>query len=85
MSYNLSVLASDIPANKEVALPQDRFFACGNVQELEKRMSELLKRGLTDAEKDDFHQQLTEKYNWAIIAEQTVGVYEKTARGQTKY
>jgi len=34
MSYGLPVLVSDIPANKEVELPDERYFKCGNVNDL---------------------------------------------------
>jgi len=34
MSYGLSVLVSDIPANKEVELPAHRYFKCGDVEDL---------------------------------------------------
>ena len=34
MSYGLPVLVSDIPANKEVALPADRYFRCGDTDDL---------------------------------------------------
>jgi len=34
MSYGLPVLVSDIPANKEVELPAERYFRCGDVDEL---------------------------------------------------
>ena len=30
MSYGLPVLISDIPANKEVELPKERYFRCGD-------------------------------------------------------
>ncbi len=77
MSYDLPVLASDIPANKEVDLPRERFFRCGDVNELSKKISSLLERGLSVIEKADYHKQIAEKYNWSTIAEQTVRVYEK--------
>lgn len=31
MSYGLSVLASDIPANRQAGLPDERFFAPGDI------------------------------------------------------
>ena len=34
MSYVLPVLVSDIPANKEVELPAERYFRCGDVDDL---------------------------------------------------
>ena len=77
MSYELPVLVSDIPANLEVDLAADRFFRCGDIGQLRDSISALLVKGLPDSERADYKAQLTEKYNWLKIAEQTVEVYEK--------
>ena len=77
MSYGLSVLVSDIPENREVELPNDRYFRCGDVNDLCKKMEILLNKELTEVEKRNFNFQLTEKYNWSAIAEQTIEVYKK--------
>jgi hypothetical protein len=34
LSYGLPALVSDIPANKEVDLPAERYFRCGDVDDL---------------------------------------------------
>ena len=39
MSYGLPVLVSDIPANKEVELPDERYFKCGDVGDLKEKLS----------------------------------------------
>ena len=83
MSYGLAVLVSDIPANKEVALANERFFRCGDVEELRQKIEMLFKKGLAESEVLDFRLQIAEKYNWLIIAEQTVAVYEKTLSGRS--
>lgn len=77
MSYGLSVLVSDIPANLEVGLPAERYFRCGDETDLREKMDVLLQKELTEMEKRDLRFQVTEKYNWLKIAEQTVKVYEK--------
>ncbi len=79
MSYSLSVLVSDIPANTEVDLPKERFFKCGDVDDLKSKIKKLLDTGISEAEKADFKLLLIEKYNWLKIAEQTVRVYEQTS------
>ena len=78
MSYGLSVLVSDIPANLEVDLPGERFFKCGDINDLRNKIKNLLVSNISDNEKKDFQLQITEKYNWQKIAEQTVKVYEQT-------
>jgi glycosyltransferase involved in cell wall biosynthesis len=37
MSYGLPVLVSDIPANKEIELPAERYFRCGDVEDLREK------------------------------------------------
>jgi glycosyltransferase involved in cell wall biosynthesis len=77
MSYGLSVLVSDIPANLEVGLSKDRYFRCGNVSDLKGKMESLLKIRITEEERQTIRNQIKEKYNWEKIAEQTLKVYEK--------
>ena len=50
MSYGLPVLVSDIPANKEVELPAERYFRCGDVDDLKAKMEVLLEKGLSEKE-----------------------------------
>lgn len=80
MSYGLPVVVSDIPANKEVELPSDRFFNCGNTDELRNTLEKLLEKNLTIEEKYLIQKQILEKYNWDLIAKQTVSIYEKALR-----
>ena len=77
MSYGLPVIVSDITANKEVILPPERFFRCGEVAELRTKLDQFFDRGLSATEQHDYKQQLSEKYNWRKIADQTISVYEK--------
>lgn len=79
MSYGLPVLVSDIPANKEVDLPDERYLKCGDVDDLKAKMERLLHKELTEVAKRDLLLQIAEKYNWLKIAEQTVEVYRKAA------
>jgi glycosyltransferase involved in cell wall biosynthesis len=82
LSYGLPVLVSDIPANQEVGLPGERYFRVGNVRDLQGKMAALLEQEMDSAEKAWIDRQLTEKYNWEIIARQTLAVYEKTLAGE---
>ena len=77
MSYGLSVLVSDIPANKEVGLPEDRYFRCGDVIDLKRKLSLLLDHELSMTELKRMREQLEKKYDWDSIADQTIGVYRK--------
>lgn len=80
LSYGLPVLVSDIPANKEVDLPSERYFRCGDIDDLKEKMEALLEVKLSEREKEEIRSQIKEKYNWDRIAEQTIEVYRKALR-----
>jgi glycosyltransferase involved in cell wall biosynthesis len=84
MGYGLPVLVSDIPANLEVDLPAERYFKCGNEDDLRGKMVSLLEAGLSEAERRDMRLRVAEKYNWLKIAEQTVEVYRKALAGKRR-
>lgn len=73
MSFNLKVLASNIPANLEVGLDKNDYFAVGDENDLrEKILTKISERS------DKNHIELLRiKYNWDIIAEETFNIYNK--------
>ncbi len=77
MSYGLPALVSDIPANKEIELPAERYFRCGDVDDLKEKMEVLMEKGLSEEQRQEIQNQIEEKYNWDSIAEQTIAVYRK--------
>lgn len=81
ISYELPVLVSDIPANKEVPLPEFRFFPVGNIDKLSKKMTELFKYGISEEERQRQQEVLVRDYDWDKIAKQTFKVYEKVQKG----
>ncbi len=85
LSYGLPVIVSDIPANKEVELPPERYFKCGDVGDLNEKMEVLLEKELSEEERQEIRKQIKEKYNWDRIAEQTIGVYRKALSAPVKY
>ena len=80
MSYDLPVLVSDIPANNEVVLSQERYFRCGDTWKLHKKIEQFINKGLLKSERHEYRQQIAEKYNWLKIAEQTIAVYQKVLK-----
>lgn len=75
MSYRLPVLVSDIPANREVGLPVEDYFLCGDETALEKALSEKLRDGAVG--RKDYDLSL---YDWDYIAGQVYQVYESLCR-----
>jgi len=77
LSYQLPVLVSDIPANLEVGLDKEKYFKCGEINELKLKLSSLFIKGIDETEKKEYRKMINKKYNWQSIAEQTVAVYKK--------
>ena len=85
ISYDLPVLVSDIPPNKEIPLPDYRFFPVGNVDILSRRMVERFRAGITAQEKEDQTRILQTDYNWDTIAKETYEVYKSVMKGKTGF
>ena len=70
MSYDLPVVVSDIPANKEVGLNKECYFSCGNISELAERLQKLVD--------EDYHKEKYDmaQYDWDKIAQQVMEVYK---------
>ncbi|MGQ3686300.1 MAG: glycosyltransferase family 4 protein [Candidatus Loosdrechtia sp.] len=81
LSYGLSCVVSDIPANREVALNNDRFFKVGHVESLVAKIREFINNPLSEAEKTRQISMIREKYNWEKIAAMTMDVYRRVHNG----
>lgn len=79
LSFGVPVLVSDIAAHKEILLPDFRYFSTGNVGELSKKIEECFKKGIDESEKGKYIYLIQTYYNWDIIAEKTLSVYEECA------
>jgi len=69
MSYGVKVIVSDIPANMEVGLPQNDYFHVGNVDELAKKLNDVITHPVEHIEYD------MTKYDWDKIAREVKEVY----------
>jgi glycosyltransferase involved in cell wall biosynthesis len=74
MSYSLPVLVSDIPANKQVYLPDNTYFASGNENALINSLKEILNQKFKMVDYD------MSPYNWDKIARETGEVYKKAMK-----
>jgi glycosyltransferase involved in cell wall biosynthesis len=82
MSYGLPVLVSDIPANKEVNLPEECYFRCGDIDSLVDKIKSLIELGPVTDTQLDFRKRIIESYNWVKIADQTINIYKKAICGR---
>jgi len=74
MSYNLNVLVSDIPANLEVNLNKDDYFKVGDIDDLSLKLTKKL---ITTNQEISFTKKIKDTYNWNLISDQVIKVYEK--------
>jgi len=81
LSYGLPVVVSDIPANLEVGLDDDCYFAVGNVGALCEKLDYALSHNVDASYFERTRDWARKKYNWDTIAEQTMGVYDKVLSG----
>jgi glycosyltransferase involved in cell wall biosynthesis len=77
MSYGLSCIASDIPANKCVGLNEERYFKACDVTALAEKIREFIGRPWGESEKMTQIELIIKKYNWEKIAEETLKVYSR--------
>lgn len=70
MSYGVKVIVSDIPANKEVGLPNSNYFPVGNVEVLSEKLHSVIKNPIEHISYD------LQKYDWEKIADQVVEIYK---------
>ena len=76
LSYNLDVVASDIPANTEVPIPRKCFAKKGDTDDL----AHVIEMHLRRSEQEHFENIIHEYYDWDKIAEQTAVVYRELAK-----
>ena len=69
MSYGVKVIVSDIPANKEVGLPESDYFPVGNVDALTEKLKTVMNQPLQHIDYD------MKKYDWEKIADHVADMY----------
>lgn len=77
MSYGLSCVASDIPANRNVGLGEDRFVAPSNIRGLSEKIMQFINTPFTHEQKVRQLKMIADKFDWSKIAEKTLEVYER--------
>jgi glycosyltransferase involved in cell wall biosynthesis len=75
MSYGLSCIASDIPANRNIKMSADRFFKVGDIRMLSLKMREFIDKPWEE-EKKRQRELITREYDWEKIAGETLKVYK---------
>lgn len=76
MSYGLSCIASDIPANF-IGLDKERYFEAGNVIELKNKIDKFINMTWDEDDKNKMIHMISEKYSWNKIAVETLRIYRR--------
>jgi glycosyltransferase involved in cell wall biosynthesis len=77
LSHGLPVLASDIPANLEVALEPSCYFAMGNIEALAAGLMRISQAPNDAAAREARRQWVARAYDWESIAQRTMAVYRR--------
>ncbi len=80
LSYGLRVIASDIPANRELNLAEGQYFPMGDVEMLASRIVQFACSCATTGEKQHIRQRVVRKYDWNAAAIETLAVYQQASR-----
>ena len=75
LSYSLRAYASDIPANLEVPIDEENFFPLGDVEALAALLDQASEGAWTEVDRAR-SLAVADKYDWDLIAEQTLKVYQ---------
>jgi starch synthase len=70
MGYGLDILASNIPQNMQVKLPEEGYFEVGDANDLSRKISVAISRPTSQ------HKYDLSRYIWKSIARQTEDVYK---------
>ena len=82
MSYGLSCIVSDIPANREVDLDESRYFKPGDMEGIAAKMREFIEKSLDAKERESQIEYIRENFDWEKIAAGTLEVYKKVVSGK---
>jgi glycosyltransferase involved in cell wall biosynthesis len=77
LSYGLPVVASDIPANLEIALGDSSYFQLGNIDLLTARIVSAIACSGDPESRAARMEFVRSRYDWSLIAEQTLALYRK--------
>lgn len=75
------VIASDIPATREILLGADAYFPAGDVDALAMKLKEVLSKPFTPEQRMHYQKLVGDMYNWDRIADQTYALLKNACRG----
>ena len=82
LSFGLPVLASDIPANREIGLPDDHYFPVGNTEALAERLKSVATGLLITSKREELRKWVADRFDWKDVARQTMNAYRTVVAGK---
>lgn len=79
LSFGTPVVASDIPANLEVGLPQEHYFLSRDRQSLSEKLTLFAATPLSSCNRKSAMKAIARRYDWDRIAEETAEVFRQVA------
>lgn len=76
LGYGLPVLLSDIPAHLELGLPASRYFPLGDVNALQRALTQSVTDPPSTMELSELRTMVERDYDWDNIARQVVEIYQ---------
>jgi glycosyltransferase involved in cell wall biosynthesis len=76
MSYGLSCIASDIPANRNIMLDERRYFETGNAKSIADKINEFISTPWNEEDSSVQINMISDRYDWEKIAEKTLDIYK---------
>lgn len=76
LSYGLPCVISDIPANKCVKLPEERYFPVGDTAALAEKLRVFMERTFSQELRQEQRASVAAAYDWDTIAARTLEVYK---------
>jgi glycosyltransferase involved in cell wall biosynthesis len=77
MSYGLSCIVTDIPANRNVNLPDNRHFIPGDIDGLAEKLNEFTANNVSKNDRDMQIEKIKKDYDWETISKETIMVYRE--------
>ncbi|GEP10510.1 glycosyltransferase family 4 protein [Methylobacterium gnaphalii] len=84
LADGLPVIASDIPANREVGLPEECYVPVGDIPALAAAIARSCARPLTEAERDAARARVSHAYDWDTIAGEIRRIYESLHQNEDR-
>jgi glycosyltransferase involved in cell wall biosynthesis len=82
LSFGVPVIASNIPANMELDLPEESYFRLGDIEDLSRRIRQFAEepsKAERGKQRESLRKWVAERYDWRSIASATLEAYSRAS------